>query len=63
VSSDAQFISLDLTLENPAPRFRLPKVPNARLGFFEDGEFAALLLARGVETGDETSRAGRDVGA
>lgn len=27
-----------------APIFKLPKVPNARAGFFEDGEFAALLL-------------------
>jgi hypothetical protein len=24
-----------------APVFKLPKVPNARAGFFEDGEFAA----------------------
>jgi integrase len=27
-----------------APIFKLPKVSNARAGFFEDGEFAALLL-------------------
>jgi len=27
-----------------APIFKLPKVPNARAGFFEDGEFAALML-------------------
>lgn len=27
-----------------APVFKLPKVPNARSGFFEEGEFAALLL-------------------
>ena len=27
-----------------APIFKLPRVPNARSGFFEEGEFAALLL-------------------
>lgn len=41
MSSNAQFISLDLTLENPAPSLKLPQVPHTRSGFFADWEFAA----------------------
>jgi len=37
-------LAIDKGLLSVAPIFKLPKVPNARSGFFEDGEFAALLL-------------------
>jgi integrase len=37
-------LAIDKGLLAVAPTFKLPRVPNARSGFFEDGEFAALLL-------------------
>ena len=37
-------LAIDKGLLAAAPVFKLPKVPNARSGFFEDGDFAALLL-------------------